>query len=463
MTVLFRGSLGWSAVVLGLTAWMLTPAPAVADTIDKAMRAHMGPVIEKLREAAVKNVGVLRFRAGKEGETPDYNRGAINLNMRNRLENWLIMATAEDTPPLGVLNDPGAYIAEEKKGLKLERFADLEKLFQKSYPLIINTRNLVKADAFLTGRVELINGCKDTRITIEMVDNKNRELREIHHFQVKTDRFVLADFSESYAFAQDLLNQDSEEQDAKAVQIARTNSSKPPESMDLGTSTRREGGLVELRISFDNGKNWQNVRTHADQSKAGSLQIDEPKQGDQIVLQMENVSDRKVGVVLTVCGESTLYRERMDERSPTKMTRWVLNPGEKFDVRGYAKQGDEKYTPFEVLSEEESQKEEALNSSSYIGAIHLFVLVEGKQADSTVNSTGLRAPVARKSAPADVNDLKSAADAIVKRNPQKASTAGLIRAGKTEAGQKLESVSFENPMLVETRTIWYRERKSSDK
>jgi len=65
-----------------------------------------------------------------------------------------------------------------------------------------------------------------------------------------------------------------------------------------------------------------------------------------------------------------LYRERMDERSPTKMTRWVLNPGEKFDVRGYAKQGDEKYTPFEVLSEEESQKEEALNSSSSAPEIH---------------------------------------------------------------------------------------------
>src|SRR5262249_44216578 len=196
----------------------------------------------------------------------------------------------------------------------------------------------------------------------------------------------------------------------------------------------------------------------------GEYQVPEPGEETEVVLTLKNLHTKRVAVVLLVNGKNTLYGEDRLEESPDSLSRWILEPGVRYELRGFYRRNNREYDPFEVMSDEESLKEEELDPHPKLGSIELIVFVEGGGDEGMVaKKAGLRRALALKKRP---KTAKEAVQLARKNADTSVQALGLIKRGTKTGQTDLKSTAFKNPQLQENRVIWYYDRKkeaSSDK
>ena len=108
--------------------------------------------------------------------------------------------------------------------------------------------------------------------------------------------------------------------------------------------------------------------------KHGKALVREPQAGQAVTLVLRNrdTSPERYGVVLSVNGENTLFRQRVAALSAQK---WVLGPQDPtITIRGF-QTGEKQAEAFRVLSKSESAKN-AIDYGSDVGTITLVAFRE---------------------------------------------------------------------------------------
>jgi hypothetical protein len=428
----------WGLAVLACTLVVATAAgPArAADKIEDNLPAQAFKVMRYLKKQGYKNVGVLKFRVQKGDKKPSFRVGPLNVAMATRLENVLLLMNDKDKP-LGIIHDASQVAARKREKATYTSAQGCDKLFRYKYPLAWGS-SLVTADAFVTGIVKINPVKRTTTVTIEAVDRTTKKLTPVTSFVVRTDRSILTDVCTNFALSSKKIRSmalDDQDKDA--------NDNNP--TTDKG---QPKDSLVDLEILYDAAA--QETRQSRKDPKA--LEVDEPKENGTVVLRLKNKSDKRVAVRLEVNGLNTLYKEEAKGLDELGGRKWVLDPNETWDVKGFHID-DKNYEKFKVLSDEESQKED-LSTNEFIGSIRMLVYVEGGAGgggDGKITTQGLRKklPLAR-AKPRTAREVAS----LVRKQKGSIKSMGLIKSGDS-ASADLKTVEFKDPKHAETRMIWY--------
>jgi hypothetical protein len=435
------------ALVALAATFLMEPnaARAAGDAnLDKALAQHAAKVIGYLRSKNYHNVGVLKFLVQKGQDKPSDNVGPLNLTIANRLEVALVLADPDDQ--LKLIRHASETVAKSKSGRANHLTAAGRKaLFRLSYePAWGNANEYVKADAFITGLVQLSPDFKKTTVHLQAFDNPDSDPAEIDQFTVATDERTLTEAGRSYRLR--ALLRTAPDEAATYAQEAEAGRAEPA----------LKNSLVGLEIYYDD----QKVDI---QYKNGQAWVKGPYKGQTVRFVLKNRSAQPYGAVLRVNGENTLYKER----SPSSQCRkWVLDPAEEVTVVGF--QTDQATAEkFEVLSAEESEERE-INYGEHVGTFSLDVFASRAAEDKDPllsDNEESRKLIAINTGEVPANKpikLKSLQDELKKGKPKISGGERSLLRGKgiVVSGAKIDSgvqkVAFETyPIPVVSATIRY--------
>ncbi len=472
-----RSSLARRAALLvaALAAWAAGPAAARADRIDDKLIGMTMQLIDHAKENKAKTVGVLKFRASRDGGKETFHLGPINNVLADRLENTLVLGyNAEPDWPINVVHDASARAARERLSyLPAGKAADL---FRLKYPLA-GSKKTATPDLFLTGHVDFDSKAHTTTVVIQSFTRDRPELREVARFTVPTERATLAEAGRSFVIKRAIANRDAgpdkddpaddaADADAaareKAAAAPQGGAEPPPAVKPAAAATER---LVDLQVRY----NGEPVALEPDaRDPANRAFTRDPKAGDAVTLVLTNRATGpdapRVAVALLVNGVNTI-NEETDE--PRYCTKWVLEPGKELVIDGFyvGDTGKDNVKPFKVLSDEESDALFSRNaagdlSDERLGTISLHVFAEGQKAPAgeAAVTRGL-APSRYKAASArfkGIDDLCKLMTANAAAKQKRTVSRGLIAPdGQLRDGSQLKKEAFNNPTETEHFLIRY--------
>jgi hypothetical protein len=435
-----------AALALVLGAWAGSPSSARADNLDEELLKQAREVLNDLNKQGYRNVGVLKFRVRKGNREPSFQAGLLSANLATRLENALALASdGSDSKPIGITRGASQVAAAKDRKASYLSAAGRASLFQNTYPLAWGQQR-VAVDAFLTGLVEVSADLRQTKVTLQVFDQKNpAHLRDILHFTVPTDRSMLADLGESFVLPRRAFQKRGPEQDQDASDDAHQR-----DEAGLGPDgVKADEGLVELEVYYDNVK----AEVTPDLHHPGEKGVPEPKAGQAVHFLLRNKSPERLAVVLRVNGVNTVHKE--ENREVGQFTKWVLEPNKDYAVRGFYLPDGLTVERYKVLSDEESQEAGELSPAAK-GLIELDVFREGglQFARRKVSLRGLSQREWEQQPPQSLAELKAG----IRRAAGQAGKAGLIVPG--ERGQEsVKETEFQSPIHAYSMTIRYYPRK----
>jgi len=369
-------------LLMMLAAWFalgfLVNMATAADGLEKELLVQTPKLLKEIKAAGYKNIGVLKFRV-KIGDKPSTDRvGTLNNRLTEKLELALVLKN-KITDPVGIIHNANATAATIKGASHLTHEGRLL-LFTKEYPLAWGTEN-VTPDLFLTGAAMVSKDLRTLSVSIIDFDRKKAELTEFTSFQVPMDLEQLLDSGESFTVRgvfdnASLAMTENERQDKATSEAIKTSietktetetAKKPTTSKIHPLSPENQDALISLTVLYDN-------KPQKIEFRGGSAFLPEPQEGQKValVVNRKGASKPRLGVVLKVNGESTLYREKSAD---PQCTPWVFEP--KSDVFGiYGFQADEKtLKEFKVLSQAASKAKE-IDYGEFVGTISISVFKE---------------------------------------------------------------------------------------
>jgi hypothetical protein len=192
--------------------------------------------------------------------------------------------------------------------------------------------------------------------------------------------------------------------------------------------------------------------------RKGKALIPEPREGQSVLLVIRKVdrTRERYGVVLSVNGENTLYKERLN---PLQCWKWILSPEiPAISVAGY-QTGEKSAEAFRVLSPAESRAT-VMNYGADVGTISMVVFREARGAkkalaldDEAEDLAALMGGKFPRTPPENLAALKFQ----LRSGGADAGTRGLIVQGK-EIGAAIRRLSFQpdpTPVMAAT-VIYYR-------
>lgn len=236
---------------------------------------------------------------------------------------------------------------------------------------------------------------RKTTVVIQAFDRASDDLREVCAFTVATDRSILSDSGESFALAmRDLLRRGEEVETVAAESAAERNKGAKPGRESLEN-------LIDLEVYYDGRR----APVTPDRNEAGELRVASPQVGQKVHFVLRNKSSERLGVVLRVNGISTLMKEGLD-RSVEQYTRWVLEPGKEYTLRGFYLEDGKTVEEFEVVD----PSGQSDLSPAKLGLLELDVFRESaagkEEALAKARKLSLRGP-ATKQAPRTLAELKT--------------------------------------------------------
>jgi hypothetical protein len=356
----------------------MTSGAGLADNIDRELVRQAPKIMQYLRDKGYKNVGVLTFRMQRGDETTTYRGALINSNMAERLEQALILAI-DPEHPINIISQARTTAVAKIRDAGYKTPEDRQKLFGLRYELPLDQENkYVTADAFLTGKVWVSPNFAKVVIGISVFDKHHPEpFPRILSFEVASDRFMLADVGRGFSLSQrglkfargaddddDILKSVSQEEDEK--EQAKKDEEKTEDTSADTTADLPEGFPVKLTIRYDDMA--QDLKPDSAGGDTNFTVVD-PKEGQKVAFDIKNVSNERLGVVLTVNGYNTLYEEEGDF---AKMTRWIIEPNKEYRVRGFYQKDKKTFYPIEGVSDDRS-KTYWSDLGDAAGLIHLYV------------------------------------------------------------------------------------------
>jgi hypothetical protein len=314
-----------------------------ADTLDAALLKKAPDIHKYLRDRNCQNVGVLKFLVQNGLDEPSDNIGPLNLSLPRRLEVALVLSAPDDK--VGIARQASQSIVESRNRRANHLTAEgRRELFQTPLVLAWGTDDQpVKADCFLAGTARIAPDLSTTTVKIQAITKDQPNPADVCEFTVPTDARTLTEIGRSFRLRQ-LFPEIAEEPAKIAAQTAAGATKHPLQQSDLMWEIYYDSEAIPIVI------------------KDGKASVKGPKEGQRVWFTLRNAGKERLGVVLRINGESTLFREKLPSSACRK---WVLDPGERVAIRGY--QTDEQSAAgFRVLSPELSEKEE-INYGEHAG------------------------------------------------------------------------------------------------
>jgi hypothetical protein len=393
-----------SLIVLILIA---TPSALRADepvSLERTLVRAAPLVLKHCRDQGYHNVGVLKFQIYKEGEKKlTDNAGTLNRTIARQLELGLVLIN-DPLKPLGIIEEASEIAARTPGANHLKKDARL-KLFEPDYPLAWG-KERVKADAFVTGVVEISSDLKTLAIQLVTFDKQSNELKLLGpRFQATNDARKLSEMGESFS-TRGAFDNGKTELKAEAARKEET------AILETAAKLHEKGAKhpvedtqapVRLEVLYD-GKPIP-FEVHD-----GKAFVPDPKPGQRVFFRLKRGTGKgTLACVLKVNGENTLFREKLPDLQCRK---WLLLPDntQGLDVMGFQK-NDQTIEEFRVLSRAESKAKE-IDYGADVGTITLTVFRErqgkspaGDLSDETQNTNALEQAKRREKKPDNLGAL----------------------------------------------------------
>ena len=349
-----------------------------ADDLSKQLLKQAPEILSVLKEKGYRNVGVLKFRVKKGDEAPTDRAGVLNARLAEKLELALILANKVQDP-IGIIRNANKTAATIDGATHLTA-EGRKSLFNGQYDLAWGEEK-VKADAFITGVAFIPADLKAMIIGLAVFDAKSDQLQQLAKFEVKPDVDELLDSGESFVvrgvFDQGSLElSDSERKDKAASEAVQTSllvksetseKSTPSASRTHPLSPTNPDSPVSLEIRYDG-------KPQPLEFREGAAFVREPNENQKVslIVRRKGQARPRLGVVLKVNGENTLYRQKQTD---AQCAPWVFEPNlSEFEVRGY-QLNTGTLQEFKVLSQAESQAKE-IDYGEFVGTISISVFKE---------------------------------------------------------------------------------------
>lgn len=460
-----------------ITTGCLCGPSAKADSLSRQLQKHVPQVLEYLEDHNIRTVGVLKFRVQKPGQKTSDRVGILNSLLADRLEVGLILANPFDASrQLNIIKDASQQ-AEKISGASHLNAAGRATFFGQPFQLAWGSQRL-PADAFLTGVVQVHEDRRTATVGILCFRRQGGGLEQACDvFQTDLDVSTLTEMGESYVLRGAFDGgQTTAKPDAASSATARTVAASPAAAkthtadiaqaaIDATVRVKQADTVfplsdpaapVRLEILYDGRKVPVQLRS-------GRAFVTQPRAGQRVefaIVRTEQASGR-LGVVLRVNGENTLYRQTTRDLDCSK---WILTDDHRRTViKGYQMPGANTAEQFTVLSEADSAAR-AMHYGRSVGQIQITVFRE----EDFLNASDLPpAPadeqeedlvaIARATQPVKTPDNLSALKAQVRTaGTQGTVTRGLIVQGKasTHAIRPVKFVPDPTPVMSATVTYY---------
>lgn len=438
-----------------IIALLLLPTTVTAQTITEGMQKQLPSIINFLNEKNLKNVGVLKFRVTKanSNEASD-SVGPMNSLLADRLELGLILANPfDESEQLNIIEGASDQVAKIQGANHLEE-EGRRKLFDHNYTLAWGEEK-VKADAFITGGVRILPDNVSAKVLLLYVSKNGGEVEPIGRpFDAELDPQSLSESGSSFTL-RGAFDKTPSKAKFKAVKKQKHQAIKQQvariKSQQTSFPLKDPTAPMQLEIRYDG----QVVPVEI---VDGEARVREPREGQKVelVLVRAAAAQGRLGAVLKVNGENTLYRSTIRDIDAPK---WILSTEHpRTLVKGYQKNEDD-FDRFVILSDEES-KRRAMDYGRNVGQIQLTVFSEMSGPDPNEfildeNEEDLVAMfrgVLPAKQPKNLGALKHQIRLAGKSGPR---TRGLIGSGKS-GNNKIKNVKFKpDPTPLMSVTITY--------
>lgn len=358
-----------TAVILALLAF--SSGTVHADSVHRQIQKHVPNIVDYLRNKGIQTVGVLKFRVAKPGDKLTDSAGPVNSLLADRLEVGLILANSfDETKQIQVIKDASSQAAKVDGANHLTT-EGRKIIFDSSYKLAWGDKT-ARADAFLTGIIQVHDNNRTASIGILCFDKNGSKLeRACDVFEAELDASTLGELGESFILRgafdggdSELTFEDRQQQRQKRV----VEQAKQVKAKTTAFPLSDSAAPMKLEVLFDGSR--VDVET-----RNGRAFIPEPVTGQKVEFALVRGSraQGRLGVLLKVNGENTLYRETNRDIDCSK---WILSPEHKKTlVRGYQSADGKTAEKFTVLSRSESAKR-AIDYGRNVGQIQLTVFQE---------------------------------------------------------------------------------------
>ena len=455
--------MGWhfGLVCSVITAALFGTTVSSAQTITEGMQQQIPSMIQFLNDQQLKNVGVLKFRVRKAGSKEVSDRvGPINSLLADRLELGLILANPfEESQQLNIIEGASDQVAKISDANHLDELGR-KRLFEQEYQLAWGDET-VRADAFLTGGVVLNPDNVTAKVVLLCVRRNGQEAEQIGKvFTAQLDAQSLTESGASFVLRGAFDNQTPAKPSPGSDAFEQAQQQK--QQVVLKEVVRVKSQQAEFPLNDSSAPMRLEIRYDGQvmplEMRDGEAFVREPREGQnvELVLIRNPAAVGRLGAVLKVNGENTLYRSTIRDLDAPK---WIFSPRhQRTVVRGYQLDKN-RIDKFKILSDEESQVR-AIDYGRHVGQIQLtvfqeltgpdpqeFVLDEDEE-DLVAMFRGVHPP----QQPQNLSALKHQIRLAGKTNPQ---TRGIIVGGENDQN-KINIVKFKpDPTPAMSATVTY--------
>jgi len=344
-------------------------AGAEAKSLEEQLQEQASEIIRRARSMGWQNIGVLKFRVQKGSGRLTDSVGTLNTLIAHKLEAALRIADKDADEPLGIALHASTTANQIHKTNHLAP-EGMKRLFAKTYPLA-NRDGRELIDAFLTGVVLVSSDLVDMKVFASAFGRDDtKPWNVVPPFTVPIDARILPEIGESFQLRSALgapgAGADNPIEAARRVRENVTEEFPLAGKPDVAVfHIFYDGELIEPR--YDEG--------------TGEAYVPEPREGQKVTFQFkrEDRLPERLGVVVKVNGENTLYRQTLPDLMCKK---WVLEPNAPpLDISGFQKD-QHTQEAFLVLSREESKENEM-----YYGAdVGMITVVVFRERDTETDS-----------------------------------------------------------------------------
>lgn len=352
------------------------------EDFERALIQEAPKILEKLREAQVHVVGVLKFSVRKGNSDFSSSVGTINQRLADKLELALVMANPAkaDGPvsQIAIIRNASSIAASipNANHAKPEGQAGL---FSRKYPLAwqVEGQDELVPDGFVCGVAALSEDLSSMQVELSLLKVGTDGLASIGSISVATDIDDLLESGESFTTrgifdrGQLVTSKDIGRVRNEALKSHDASSAKTIKPLMSEHPLASSRAPLRLEVRYNN-------RIQSIKMKDGMASIPEPAFGEKIsfvVRRTDSLDQTRYGVVLRVNGENTLYRETLPD---VRAALWIMEPKMKeFGVTGY-QLDDGKKSEFKVLSNE-SSRQRAIDYGHDVGLISMTVFEAAKE------------------------------------------------------------------------------------
>lgn len=358
------------AVLAAIAILAAAPGATHARNIDQELLRQAPKLLTHFRTLGYQNVGVLTFRMQHGDDSPTYRSNPISRNLAERLENALVISM-DTREPVNIINNASQTAAATIPTANYRTATGRKDLFGIRYPLPLNIKDrFVYPDAFVTGRVLVAPDYSTMTVSFEIFDRRSPEsIKRIMQFDVSSDRKMLAELGRGFSLTRISLARGTSLADIRDdVEGVENLTDYSDDNKDL---LGKKPFPVKLTVRYDD----EPQRLDSSDLSTENFKIKDPSKGQKVEFDVENTTNERLAIVLTVNGVNTLYEEEGDQRY---MSRWILEPHKNYRIRGFYQKGNKKYKEIEGKSDEESEELVGTLGDS-AGLIHLYVYRSDKQ------------------------------------------------------------------------------------